>query len=139
MFVLTLPDATSKYLDDLFQAGSQTTAPELIAIFIPQGKSIPDLLRGTVIQNLGHFSSRLRAEKLVSKLSDTELLALIDSQRQSAVSDPMDKQQLDLLWSANPSEVVALQRDLQENITRLNVAKNEAYRRDLIKFSDWFL
>jgi hypothetical protein len=129
--VLTLPDATANFLEELYKPGSQTTTPELIMIMIPKDKSIPDLLRNTIASNLGQFSRKRKAENLVSEMPDSELLALIAARGQLAASDPM-QQQIDIfrttLWEL-------LQND-QDKINRFYAAKHEAYRRGLITDHD---
>ncbi|MBX3081989.1 MAG: hypothetical protein KF716_10185 [Anaerolineae bacterium] len=136
---ITLPEATLNYLNNLFQPNSQRIAPELITIFLPQEKDIPNLLSGTILSNLTQFSSQLRAERRVSKLSDSDLLALIAAKGQLAVDDPVERYQIALLWGVNLSQVQAMLRDWNENMNRHNAAKAEAFRRGLIKFSDFFL
>src|SRR5262249_55371477 len=94
--VLTVPDELINFVDGLYRNWSLATAPELITLVLPPDKDIANLFTNTLIGNYGTFSMRRRAEILVSKLSDTELLAFLDAKDTQDWSDIKDRPWVDV-------------------------------------------
>jgi predicted DNA-binding protein len=119
---LTLPDETYRRAKHLAQL---------------TGRTIADVLADTIDISLQPLGAEYIVGKAVSELSNIELLALADSQMESAqddrLSELLHKQQAGQLLSTERSELLALMQIYQEGLLRKAKALNEAVRRGLRK------
>ena len=99
------------------------------------GRDIAEVLADTLDISLSPLGTEFATGKLVSELSDSEVLAAADSQMETAqdrrFSELLDNQQAGQLSSEERSELLALMQIYQEGLLRKAQALNEAVQRGL--------
>ena len=119
---LTLPDATYRRAIHLARL---------------TGRDIADVLADTLDISLQPLGIEAITGKPIAELSDSEVLAVADSNMESdrdhRLSELLDKQQASKLANDERPELIALMQVYQEGLLRKAQALNEAVRRGLRK------